>query len=272
MPEPASHDYSTGNIGLNLSIILKLYSKCMFDTIVLNIKQLLNLSRGLIMKITHKPTHTFSDKFAYGLVKFFRFFADTFFRKRYGNRAIVLETVAAVPGMVGGALQHLNCLRKLKEDHGWIKRLLDEADNERMHLMTFLEIAKPNWFERMIIFMAQAIFVVIYLLMYVISTRTAHRFVGYLEEEAVISYNHYLTEIDEGRIENCAAPAIAIEYWNLPNNATLREVVIAVGNDEVEHRDVNHYLADQIVQGNEIFTPFIIGDVKGANGAVSAKD
>lgn len=222
------------------------------------------------MQYTHKPTKTFSDKFAYGLVKFFRFFADTFFKKRYGNRAIVLETVAAVPGMVGGALQHLNCLRKFRDDHGLIKGLLDEADNERMHLMTFLEIAKPNWFERIIIFFAQAIFVVIYLLMYVISPRTAHRFVGYLEEEAVVSYIHYLAEIEEGRIENCAAPSIAIDYWKLPKNATLRDVVIAVGNDEVDHRDINHYLADQITSGNGIFKPFKAA--KEVDGAVSAKD
>ena len=54
------------------------------------------------MQYTHRPANTISDKVAFVLVKFFRFFADTFFRKRYGNRAIVLETVAAVPGMVGG--------------------------------------------------------------------------------------------------------------------------------------------------------------------------
>lgn len=155
--------------------------------------------------------------------------------------------------MVGGALQHLNCLRKLKNDHGWIKRLLDEADNERMHLMTFLEIAKPSWLERIIIFIAQAMFVTFYLLMYVISTRTAHRFVGYLEEEAIVSYNHYLTEIEAGRIKNCVAPAIAIEYWQLPQTATLRDVVTAVAIDEAKHRDVNHYLADQIEKGAEIF-------------------
>ena len=44
------------------------------------------------MKYTHKPVNSISDGVAYGLVKFFRFFADTFFAKRYGNPAIVLET------------------------------------------------------------------------------------------------------------------------------------------------------------------------------------
>ena len=69
-----------------------------------------------------------------------RFFADTFFARRYGHRAVVLETVAAVPGMVGGALQHLQSLRLLEGDHGWIRTLLDEAENERMHLMSFIRL------------------------------------------------------------------------------------------------------------------------------------
>lgn len=204
------------------------------------------------MEHTHKPAAQLSDKIAYALVKFFRFFADTFFQKRYGNRAIVLETVAAVPGLVGAGLLHLRCLRKIKNDEGWIKKLMDEADNERMHLMTFIYIAKPNWFERCVVFVAQMIFVLLYLAMYVISSKTAHRFVGYLEEEATLSYTHYLEEIDAGRIVNCAAPEIAKAYWKLPENATLRDVVIAVRIDEMDHRDVNHYLADQLAAGNKL--------------------
>lgn len=206
------------------------------------------------MRHYHKPAKRITDKVAFGLVKFFRFFADSFFQKRYGNRAIVLETVAAVPGMVGAALLHLRCLRKIKNDEGWIKTLLDEADNERMHLMTFMHIAKPNQLERFIVFIAQAIFVVLYLVMYIISSKTAHRFVGYLEEEAVISYTHYLEEIDTGRIKNGPAPDIAKAYWHLSSDATLRDVILAVREDEVEHRDVNHELADKLAQGHKILT------------------
>jgi len=39
------------------------------------------------------------DWFAVSMTKFFRFMADTFFAKRYGHRAIVLETIAGVPGI-----------------------------------------------------------------------------------------------------------------------------------------------------------------------------
>jgi ubiquinol oxidase len=208
------------------------------------------------MKITHKPAIHFSDKIAYALVKFFRFFADLFFKNRYANRAIVLETVAAVPGMVGAALLHFRCLRKIRNDEGWIKKLLDEADNERIHLMTFICIAKPNWLERLLIFTAQGIFVTFYFVMYTLSSKTAHRFVGYLEEEAVISYQHYLEEIDAGRIVNCPAPEIAKLYWNLDANATLRDVVIVVGKDEEDHRDTNHFLADKLARKEPLITPF----------------
>ncbi len=205
----------------------------------------------------HKPTKTFGDKMAFALVKSFRFFADTFFRKRYGNRAIVLETVAAVPGMVGAALLHLRCLRKIKNDEGWIKVLLEEADNERMHLMTFIHIAQPNWFERFVVVTVQAIFVVLYLGMYILSSRVAHRFVGYLEEEAVVSYTHYLTEIDSGKIDNCPAPSIAKEYWGLSDTATLRDVVVVVREDEEKHRDVNHGLADKLAKGDKLLSDIV---------------
>ena len=107
---------------------------------------------------SHVTPTTKSDKVAFSFVRFLRFFADKFFAKRYGHRAVVLETVAAVPGMVGGLWLHLTALRKLRDDEGWIRVLLDEAENERMHLMTFIEIAQPNAFERFLIIVVQLIF------------------------------------------------------------------------------------------------------------------
>ncbi|AVI63760.1 Alternative oxidase [Halomonas sp. GFAJ-1] len=199
-------------------------------------------------KQTHYQPRGFSDRIAYRLVRFMRFFADVFFAGRYGHRAVILETVAAVPGMVGGAIQHLHALRRIKDDDGWIRTLLDEAENERMHLMTFIEVAKPNRFERFIIMLAQGIFFNLFFLLYLCSSKTAHRVVGYLEEEAVYSYTEYLEGIDRGEYENIPAPQIAIDYWNLPQDARLREVVVAVRADEADHRDTNHDFADQLSQ------------------------
>ena len=195
------------------------------------------------LKKHYKPKNL-SDHVAFGFTKFLRFLADAFFRKKYGHRAVVLETVAAVPGMVAGMLLHLKSLRKMEDDKGWIKILLDEAANERMHLMTFIKIAQPTFIERMIIMIAQFIFIIMYLFIYLISQKTAHRIVGYFEEEAVISYSEYLKEIEDGKIENIKAPEIAINYWNLPLNSRLKDVVRVIRDDEAGHRDVNHSFAD----------------------------
>jgi len=199
----------------------------------------------IALDIHVKPV-TISDKIAYAFVRFLRFFADKFFAKRYGHRAVVLETVAAVPGMVGGLWQHLTALRKMRDDEGWIRTLLDEAENERMHLMTFIEIAQPNAFERFLIMTVQLIFYNAYFFLYLFAPRTAHRVVGYFEEEAVISYTQYLKEVEEGRHENVPAPDIAIEYWQLDKDAKLSDVIIAVRADEAEHRDVNHSFVEEL--------------------------
>jgi ubiquinol oxidase len=188
----------------------------------------------------------FRDRIAYGFVRFLRFFADAFFARRYGHRAVVLETVAAVPGMVGGALQHLRALRRMESDRGRIRILLEEAENERMHLMTFIHIAQPSWFERLLVLITQGIFYNCFFLLYVFSPKTAHRVVGYFEEEAVYSYTEYLAGVENGTYENVPAPDIAIEYWNLAAHARLRDVIIAVRADEVHHRDVNHKFANEL--------------------------
>lgn len=187
-----------------------------------------------------------SDKVAFAFVKLLRFFADKLFAKRYGHRAVVLETVAAVPGMVGGLWQHLTALRKMRDDEGWIRTLLDEAENERMHLMTFIEIAQPSWFERALIVAVQLVFYNFYFFLYLFAPRTAHRVVAYFEEEAVYSYTQYLAEVDAGTHENVAAPQIAIDYWQLPRDARLRDVILAVRADEAEHRDVNHFFVQEL--------------------------
>ena len=188
----------------------------------------------------HFKPENLSDRIAFSFTKFLRFNADFFFAKRYGHRAVVLETVAAVPGMVAGMLNHLKSLRRMEQDPGWIKVLLDEAENERMHLMTFIHIAKPSSIERFIIILVQGIFFNLYFIMYLISPRTCHRIVGYFEEEAVTSYSEYLEEVEQGRLENVPAPKIAIDYWNLPAYARLADVIRVVREDEAGHRDVNH--------------------------------
>ncbi len=192
--------------------------------------------------------HNFSDRTAKSIVYFLARCADIIFKSRYGHRAIVLETVAAVPGMVGGMVQHLIALHLIKDDKGWIKTLLNEAENERMHLMVYSNIFKPTKFERFLIMFVQVCFCVFYFVLYLISKKTAHRVVGYFEEEAIHSYTNFLDLIDSGEIENINAPQVAINYWKLDPDSKLRDVVLATRADEVEHRDVNHSFSDKIAK------------------------
>jgi ubiquinol oxidase len=177
--------------------------------------------------ITHTPPKDVHDRIALRTVKFMRVVADAF-------------------GMVGGLLQHLKAIRYIREDEGWIRELLDEAENERMHLMTFIRIAQPSRFERILIMVGQMVFNNFYFFLYLLAPRTAHRVVAYLEEEAVISYTQYLAELDAGNVENVPAPQLAIDYWNMQPDAHLRDVIIQVRADEAGHRDRNHEMADKL--------------------------
>ena len=187
-----------------------------------------------------------SNWFAMSMTKFFRFFADVFFAKRYGHRAVVLETIAGVPGMVAGMLIHLRSLRRMERGNGtMIQEMLDEAVNERKHLMFFIEIAQPNWFERSLIVCAQFIFWHFYLVLYIISPRTGHKMIAYFEEEAVRSYTNYLDLIHSKQIEDVPAPQLAIEYYGLNKDAMLSDMIECVRADEQKHSEVNHKIADR---------------------------
>ena len=188
-----------------------------------------------------------SDAFALSMTKFFRIIADTFFAKRYGHRAVVLETLAGVPGMVAGVWMHFKSLRVMKAGYGeQIREMLAEAENERMHLMFFIEIAKPNYFERFIVLFSQVIFGLFYLFMYIFFTRTAHRMIGYFEDEAVKSYTEYLELVESGKVENIQAPKLAINYYKLGTDAKLSDLIRCVRADEEHHSETNHNYADNL--------------------------
>ena len=188
---------------------------------------------------------TIRETLAMSMTKFFRFVADTFFAKRYGHRAVVLETVAGVPGIVAGVWLHLKSLRKMKTGYGPdIREMLAEAENERMHLMFFIEIANPNWFERYLVLFAQAVFFIFYMILYMIDYKTAHRMIGYFEEEAVRSYTDYLAMVENGEVENVPAPELAIKYYKMKKSAKLSDLIMKVRADEEHHSKVNHGLAD----------------------------
>ena len=163
------------------------------------------------------------------------------------DRIIFLETVAGVPGMVGGMSRHLKSLRTLETDNGWIHHLLQEAENERMHMFIFLTMRNHGALFRIFVGVGQAFFFNFYAMMYFISPKFSHRFVGYLEEEAVHTYTECIRMIDEGKLplwQAKKAPDFAIEYYGLDHSAKMRDVLLNVRADEAVHRSVNHYFSD----------------------------
>jgi len=205
--------------------------------------------------ITHRPTEGVVDKIALTGVGIMRSSFDYITgypelktKRDWLNRIVFLETVAGVPGMVAGMLRHMSSLRSMQRDHGWIHTLLEEAENERMHLMTFLRVRHPGILFRGAVLATQGVFFNGFLMVYLLAPRLCHRFVGYLEEEAVRTYTHCLEVIDtpgsplaEWATE--PAPIVAREYWKLPDTATMRDVVEVVRADEACHRHVNHTFA-----------------------------
>jgi len=200
----------------------------------------------------HHPPRTLSDRVAFRVVGMLRSVADGLFGRRYHHRTIVLETIAAVPGMVAATLLHLKCLRRMTDDRGWIRTLLDEAETQRAHLMVFVAIDRPSLLERLSVLLAQGLFYNAHFLIYLFSPRTAHRIVGYFAEDAVRGYGQYLEEIRDGRQENPPAPAPAIAYWNLSPDARLADVIREMQEDEAIHRDINHSFADALESGHDL--------------------
>jgi ubiquinol oxidase len=195
------------------------------------------------------PVKGFRDRVAQVLVDVLERAMHLFFRDRYINHAVTLETVAAVPGIVAAMHRHLRSLRTMRRDHGWINPLQEEAENERMHLLIWMAVIEPSKLERFFVMAAQGFYVVGYAILYALSASTAHRFVGLLEQCAQKAYTDFLRAIDEGKIENISAPLIAREYYRLPSDATLRDVVLHVRADEVMHLAFNHGLSSQIQNG-----------------------
>ena len=89
--------------------------------------------------------------------------------------AMFYMLIVGVPGMVAAMVRHLKSLRTLQRDHGWIHTLLgkppfslgcscpvnpfwpiaEEAENERMHLLTALTLKKPGTLFRLSVIGAQ---------------------------------------------------------------------------------------------------------------------
>ncbi|KAJ5997090.1 hypothetical protein N7522_008750 [Penicillium canescens] len=221
----------------------------------------------LAVRTAHRQAHTWQDKTALISVRFLRWGMDlvsgyrsqpatsntlsksnVMTEEKWITRFIFLESVAGVPGMVAGMLRHLKSIRRMRRDNGWIETLLEEAYNERMHLLTFLKLASPGPLMRLMVLGAQCVFFSGFSLAYLISPQICHRFVGYLEEEAVITYTKAIQDFENGHLpawKELQAPAMAVKYWSMPEGQRcMQSLLLYVRADEAKHRDVNHTLGN----------------------------
>ena len=215
------------------------------------------------IQMTHTEPQNLRDRLALNAVKGVRMFFDRATGWNYNaitpsmilNRTIFLETIAAVPGMVAAIIRHFRSLRRMERDQGMMQMFLDEANNERMHLLTFVRMKNPGKVFRAAVIAGQFGFGSAFMLSYLISPNFCHRFVGYVEEEAVTTYTKIIKAIEEapedselGQWRIQQAPNIARSYWKLGENGTVLDTMYAIRADEAEHRDVNH-LCSEIEDG-----------------------
>lgn len=164
-------------------------------------------------------------------------------------RLIVLESVAGVPGFLAAAVRHFQSLRLLKRDHGWIATLLEEAENERMHLVVCLTMFKASRMTRFLVVSAQTILTPSLLLLYIVHPKAVHRFVGYLEETACHTYVNVIKKIGEPGTHlnrewsELMSPPLANAYWKLEEGSKWVDTLGCMMADETHHRDVNHTFA-----------------------------
>jgi len=204
----------------------------------------------------HKPV-TITDKIMHGLMwTMYRVFNKiTGYTpvntpvKSVEWRLIVLESVAGVPGFMAAMVRHFRSLRRLQRDHGWIHTLLEEAENERMHLMVCLSTFKAGAVTRFMVLAAQVCLTPFLLAVYIVHPKAVHRFVGYLEETACVTYANIIKQVQTpGTPLNAAwatmpAPAMAKTYWKLSPDAKWVDALKCMFADESNHRDVNHTFA-----------------------------
>lgn len=165
-------------------------------------------------------------------------------------RLILLESIAGVPPFIVAGYRHFRSLRNLSYDGGRIYTHLEEAENERMHLVSCMQVFEAGALMKASVYGAQFVLTPFCWFFCLVSPRSMNRFVGYLEELACETYSTVLSKVNDPSTKlyaawhETSAPPVAIEYWQLPENATWPDVLRYIYADETNHRDINHTFAD----------------------------
>lgn len=165
-------------------------------------------------------------------------------------RLILLESVAGVPPFIMAGYRHFRSLRNITYDGGRIYTHLEEAENERMHLICCMQAFEATWKMKLLVYGAQVFITPFCWFFCLLKPQYLNRFVGYLEELACETYSSVLDHVNNPDKKlykawhDKPAPPAAIEYWKLDKNATWPDVLRYIYTDETQHRDINHCFAD----------------------------
>ncbi|CDW73447.1 alternative oxidase [Stylonychia lemnae] len=207
------------------------------------------------IKITHREPQGINDKLALKWVGAVRWFLNLSTGKdpekrtedQWLTRVCLMETLGPVPSMTMSLGKHMKSVFSMRVDRAMIHTLLEESESERAHLFLFMQLKKPGFFFKLTVATKQFLFFNVFFLAYLFNQKLCYRFSGYLEEEAVFNYTLLLRQLDSGnlpKLKNMKAPEKAIDYYNLPEDATFKDMVLCVRADEAMHREFNHYFAE----------------------------
>lgn len=173
-------------------------------------------------------------------------FAKMIFGASFAEHALVLEGALASMQTSGAAHMQYAALRHLRADRQRIEDLLSEASNEHLHLLVLKRVTRLSWYGKVALWKTQFIYIPFFRLLYIASPSAAHRLIAYSEERLAGIYADWLLELLCGAATNAPAPAVAIQYWELGEDATLIELVNVLIADTAKNRDRNHQLADDL--------------------------
>lgn len=188
------------------------------------------------------------------------------YRNRPIARFYVLETVARVPYFSYLSVLHLYETIGFWRRADWLKVHFAESWNELHHLLIMEELGgNQQWIDRFLARHVALLYYWIVVSLYVISPRSAYRFMELVEEEAYHTYDQFLNA-NEADLKKQAAPQIAISYYRdgdlymfdefqtaqvpearRPSVDTLYDVFVAIRDDEMEH--VKTMVACQATEG-----------------------
>jgi len=188
------------------------------------------------------------------LVNFLEWLLNTFYGNRTYPRFFVLETVARVPYFAYTSVLHLYETMGWWRKADWLKIHFAEAWNELHHLLISEELGgNKYWIDCFVARGGAFVYYWIIVLVYMVSPRSAYRFMQLIEEHAYHTYDTFLQEHGD-ELKTQPAPSVAIQYYccgdlylfdefqssrppeeRRPKIDNLYDVFVAIRDDEMEH-------------------------------------